>query len=159
MTVLAQATGRRNAVRSICASGLALLASLDLAGTFGRRSTRGGNILDRADEKGKKKRKKKRDPAGSRFATRVVISAPSDPLTEAEGSLVTATAECGGTGKVVSCGYLTRTEAEEYVNVLVQAVQPDSERSSCSASLLRTVEVGFSTSFKGTIQAMAICLV
>jgi hypothetical protein len=75
-----------------------------------------------------------------------------------EGSLVTATAECGGKGKVVSCGYQTGADAEPNVNVLVQAVLPDDERSTCSASLLRTAEVGSSTSFGGTIQAVAICL-
>lgn len=156
---LTQATIRRDALRSLGASGLVLLAALGLTDASAKGSHMGDNARVQADGKGKKNRKKKRGPAGFKFATRVVVSAKSDPLTEATGSLVSATAECGGEGEVVSCGYQVDAEAEPNVNVVVQAALPNTERSSCTASLLRTLEVGSSTSFRSTIQAVAICLV
>jgi hypothetical protein len=58
---LARASGRRDAVRALGASGLALLAALRLADATARESHKGGVQVD---GKGKKKRKSKRGPTG-----------------------------------------------------------------------------------------------
>jgi hypothetical protein len=159
MEGLAQATGRREAVRALGGRGLAVLAALGLAEASAKGSRKGGA---QADGKGKKKRKSKRGPAGpagpaglAEFKTRKVNSALSDPLATAAGSRVSATAECGGVGKVVSCGYVTDGGAAAFVNVFVETMVSNNE-GSCFANLLRTSEAG---SIAGAaIKAVAICL-
>jgi hypothetical protein len=159
---LARASGRRGAVRALGASGLALLAALGFADASARESHKGGV---QADGKGKK-RKAKRGPTGpagpagpaglAEFATRKVIGANSESLPAATGSRVSATVDCGGEGKVVSCGYQTGGDATQFVNVFVSAVGSNPDRSVCVASLLRTTDVGSTAG--ANIQATAVCL-
>jgi hypothetical protein len=160
---MSQATGRRGAVRSLGAGGLALLAALGLADASARESRKGGV---QADGKGKKKRKTKRGPTGpagpagpaglAEFKTKTVIGANSESLPAATGSRVIATVDCGGEGKVVSCGYQTSGDATLFVNVFVSGVASNPARSVCVASLLRTTDVGSSAG--ANIQATAVCL-
>jgi hypothetical protein len=86
-----------------------------------------------------------------------VISADSDELQTAAGSRVEVVADCGGEGKVVSCGYQTSDEPSELVNAFVLFVEPDLTNTGCSAALFRTTEVGSTAG--ATIQAVALCLV
>ena len=136
-----QPGGRRTALRTLGAMGAALLATVGVVETASA----------------KKKRKSKPGPVGPAFATRVEFSAPSDPLPVSEGSTVQATADCGGEGRVVSCGHQVSGDANELLSVIVAAVKPNNARSSCSADMTRVVTAD---SVEGvTIQAIAICLV
>jgi hypothetical protein len=85
-----------------------------------------------------------------------VIGANSENLAAATGSRAAATADCGGEGKVVSCGYQTGGDAAQFVNVFVSGVGSNPVRSVCVASLLRTTEVGSTAG--ANIQATAVCL-
>jgi hypothetical protein len=161
---LAQATGRRGAMRSLGVRGLALLAALGLGEVSAKSSHKGGEARFQADGKGKKKRKTKRGPAGpagppglAEFTTRIVTSANSADLGTSVGDRVVAVAECGGEGKVVSCGYaIVGVSAGSLVNAIVSVVAPEPTRSKCSAFLLRTADGGSTPD--ASIQAIAICL-
>ncbi len=68
-----------------------------------------------------------------------------------------ATANCGGVGKVINCGYQTTFTASHLVNVFVLHVGSNLNRSTCGATLIRTAESGSKAG--ATIQAAAICRV
>ena len=66
-------------------------------------------------------------------------------------------ADCGGAGRVVSCGYDVSVGANAQVaNLLVQQVVPFAERDRCRAILTRTADAGSTAG--ATIRAVAICL-
>jgi hypothetical protein len=166
---LAQATGRRGAMRSLSANGLALLAALGLAEVSAKAPHTGDEDRVQADGRGMKKRKTKRGPAGPAgpagptgpagvavFKTREVRSEVSQPLPAQANTGVTVTADCGGEGKVLSCGYEASGDATQLVNVVVLTVHSNEERSVCFASLLRTSANGAVAG--GKIRAFAICL-
>ena len=129
-SVLTQTTGRRRTLPTIGAAVLALLASLGLTPDASART---------------------------RFRTRLVVSVNSAPLPVESGSTVNATAECGGDGKVLSCGFQADNTGEQLVNVFVLTVASNTARSSCQAFLRRTA--GSGSVAGATIQATAICRV
>jgi hypothetical protein len=100
---------------------------------------------------------KKHKPKPKPFATRLVQSELSDPLPVTAGSDVVAQADCGGKGKVVSCGYQMAATAAQLSNVFVIAVAPaDDTRAACVAHIARTSEVGSTPGAR--ITAIALCL-
>jgi hypothetical protein len=72
-------------------------------------------------------------------------------------STVIAAANCGGEGRVLSCGYQMDNSSAELANVIVQTLEPNSARDKCSVFLQRTA--GADSVAGATIQAVAICLV
>ena len=135
---VAEPGGRRDAVRSFGALTVALLAALGLAND------------------GSAKKRKKRKKRGSGFATRRVESESSTPLSGGAGGGACAFADCGGSGKVVSCGYQTSTDPAQLVNTFVHLVAPLEDSSRCVACLERIVSTGSTDG--ATIQAIALCL-
>jgi hypothetical protein len=134
---------RREAVRAIGAAGLAALAAFGLA--------------DASSAKKKKRKKtKKKGSRGSGFATRLEFSEFSDPLPVETGSQVVASVDCGGPGRVVSCGYQINGVGPLLVNTAITVVEPNGDLSSCAASLQRASDVGATAGAQ--IQAVAICL-
>jgi hypothetical protein len=91
------------------------------------------------------------------FATKYVFSAPSPPLPVASGSHVDGLADCGGRGRVVSCGYELFGTTPQLANAIVIGVGTDADRRLCVAHLFRVVSVGSSPG--ALIHATAVCLV
>jgi hypothetical protein len=140
--VVTRSGGRRDAMRSLSAMGITVLAALGRADA----SAQGG--LHAA-------RKKKHKKPGSGFATRYVASEQSEPLPHFVGASVSAFADCGGDGQVVSCGYELSGTAGELTTLVINVVRPTPERSGCVAGLYRASD----SATGATIQAVAICLV
>ena len=175
MKILAGSAGRRDAVRSLGAVGAALLSGLGFAGasTAARKDTNpggngGGNDRNRRGKRQppaqngtvqaerKKKKCKKPCPVDSGGSTRLVISAPSDPLPVTAGSSVVASADCGGISTVVSRGYQMSATPEQLVNVFVIDLGTTNDGlSRCDAALRRTAEVGSTAGAQ--IIARAVC--
>jgi hypothetical protein len=157
---LASATGRRGPLRALSAIGISLLTAMGAGNAFANAPGEGGAKLLHDRRKRKKKRRKNHGatpPVPFQFATRVEVSASSIDLQTAAGSEVSAFADCGGEGKVVSCGYQTSDDPAELVNAFVNAVEANSTRSGCNAFLFRTAEAGATAG--ASIQAVAVCLV
>ncbi len=133
------ARDRRASLKALGAAGAAVLGVAGLA-----------------DGASARKRRKRRCSCPNSLATRLVVSSNSADLATAAGSQVSANADCGGVGKVVSCGYQTGGSAAQFVNAVVNGVGATSDRSECVALLLRTAESGATAG--AHIQATAVCL-
>jgi hypothetical protein len=125
-------SGRRDALRKAGGLGAVLLAALGLVEPAAAGKRHG-------------------------FQTRLEVSSNSAALPATAGSTVLATADCGGVGKVISCGHQTPASADQLVNVFISFVEPNSDRSNCSVEIIRTAEAGSTAGAK--IQAVAICRV
>ena len=143
---LPPASGRRVALRHLATAGMTFLATLGWGN--GVAANRGPHHQQVQAEKKKHK---------GTLSTQVQISVNSNPLPITAGSSVSAFVPCGGEGTVVSCGYQTTTNAAQLVNAFVDNVAPNTDRSACAASLIRTTETGSTAG--ATIQAIAVCLI
>jgi hypothetical protein len=113
------AAGRRDALRSLGAAGMALLGTLGVADVSSRGTGKGAEAPLHGE---------KRSFSGFEFATRVVVSAKSDPLTEATGSLVSATAECGGEGKLARSRLLHLVQIDDSGRGDLPGLRPEPKR-------------------------------
>jgi hypothetical protein len=143
VNIVPSAAGRRNAMRSLGALGMALLMA-----------------LGRADPSlAKKKRRKRRKKGGSpvsHIASTVVQGASSPGLPVAAGSLVGSHAACAGPGKLVGGGYIVNGTVETMVNVLVVEAAPNATADTYFATLRRTTEEDATAG--AVIVAYAICI-
>jgi hypothetical protein len=154
---LASATGRRAALGSLGASGLALLAALG----FTRASAKGSAKRDadattdaRVQTDQAQTSSVQTEALRRPFRTKFVVGQSSSPL-GATSSDVGAVATCGERGTVVSCGYHVFGSDLQVAGTLVGLVASNATRSQCSAAL-RRVSNGTAGA---TIQANAVCLV
>jgi hypothetical protein len=145
---------RRTAMRGVGALGMGLLASLSLMPAAAKKKSRAK--IGPPGPAGPAGPAGPTGPAAPPLQTRVEFSTNSSPLPTAQGSTVEATANCGGAGKVVSCGYQVNGDTEQLLDVIVEFVKPDNTRSTCVASLRRVLTN--SSTAGATIQAVAICL-
>jgi hypothetical protein len=94
--------------------------------------------------------------ARRRFGTKRVVSDPSTPLPTTAGGLTNTFADCGGTRKPISCGFIVGGNASQLVNALVTFAAPIQDETQCGAALFRTAA---GATEGATIQAVAVCRV
>jgi len=136
-TVLAAVT-RRASLTRLAAAGVALLGAAGPVQAAPRPA------------------RKSRCACPTTLATRRVVSEPS-PTLPVERVTTVAAAECGGPGKVVSCGYQLGGTVAQFVNVAVTVVGPTADAAACVVHIARIAEAG---SVAGAVvRATALCLV
>jgi hypothetical protein len=143
VNTVTSAAGRRNAMRSLGAVGMALLMAL-------------GRADPSLAKKKRRKRRKKGSSPGPNVASLVVQGASSPGLPVAAGSLVGSHAACAGPGKLVGGGYIVNGTVEKMVNVVVVEAAPNASADTYFATLRRTTQVGSEAGAE--IVAYAICI-
>jgi hypothetical protein len=143
VTIETSAAGRRDAMRSLGAVGMALLVALGLANPS-------------LSKKKRRKRRKKGSSPSTNIASTVVQGASSPGLPVAAGSLVGSHAACAGPGKLVGGGYIVNGTVETMVNVVVVEAAPNAAADTYFATLRRTTQVGSEAGAE--IVAYAICI-
>jgi hypothetical protein len=135
------ATARRDAIRSLGAIGVGLLAALGLDG---------GSAARRRGKRGKTKTGPEgptgpAGPEGPTFASVVIQGDTSPPLTGED--LQESGASCGGVGKLLGCGYSITETVTQAPHLLVRGIFPASD--GCSVVLVGTNAAAAASTWSG----------